>query len=100
MPRTIKEVLAKNNLLKGDIDLFVFHQANHFMLEKIRKSNAINQEKFYVNMSDIGNTVSASIPIALKRAEMDGVLKNGMKVMVVGFGVGLSWGATILTWTS
>jgi 3-oxoacyl-[acyl-carrier-protein] synthase-3 len=100
MPRTIKEVLSKNNLTKDEIDLFVFHQANHFMLEKIRKSNAIPQEKFYVNMSDIGNTVSASIPIALKRAEKDGVLKDGMKVMVVGFGVGLSWGATILTWTS
>lgn len=100
MPRTMKEVLAKNNLTKDEIDLFVFHQANQFMLDKIRKSNAIPQEKFYVNMSDIGNTVSASIPIALKRAETEGVLKEGMRVMVVGFGVGLSWGATILMWES
>ncbi len=98
IPTTMEEVLAKNNLTQDDVDLFVFHQANKFMLDTIRKTNLIPRKKFYVNMEDIGNTVSASIPIALKRAEADGVLREGMRVMVVGFGVGLSWGATILTW--
>ena len=98
IPTTMEEVLAKNNLTQDDVDLFVFHQANKFMLDTIRKTNLIPRKKFYVNMEDIGNTVSASIPIALKRAEADGVLREGMRVMVVGFGVRLSWGATILTW--
>ena len=82
------------------IDLFVFHQANKFMLDFLRKTIRIPAEKFYVNMADIGNTVSATIPIALRRAQDDGVLKPGMTVMLVGFGVGLSWGATILRWNT
>lgn len=98
VPKTIDEVLKKNGITKEQIDLFVFHQANKFMLDVLRKTCLIPKAKFYVNMEDIGNTVSASIPIALARAEEDGTLKKGMKVMVVGFGVGLSWGATVITW--
>ena len=96
VPTTMDAVCAKNAIMKDDVDLFVFHQANKFMLDKIRKVNMIPRDKFYVNMTDTGNTVSSTIPIALVRAEEDGQLKPGMKVMVMGFGVGLSWGATIL----
>lgn len=98
VPQTVQAALDKNGLLKENIDLFVFHQANRFMLEVLRKAVRIPREKFYVNMEDIGNTVSATIPIALSRAQADGTLKSGMKVMLVGFGVGLSWGATVITW--
>lgn len=96
VPAAVKTVLAKNDLVMDDIDLFVFHQANKFMLDYLKKLIKIPSEKLYINMQDIGNTVSATIPIALKRAETDNSLKKGYKVMLVGFGVGFSWGATII----
>jgi len=98
IPATVNEALLKNNLTFDDIDLFVFHQANKYMLDYLKKKIKIPDEKFYINLSETGNTVSASIPIALKMAEQEGKLKKGQKVMLVGFGVGLSWGATIIVW--
>lgn len=98
VPRTVKETLEKNQIMMEDIDLFVFHQANKYMLDFLCKKCKISPEKFYVNFADCGNTVSASIPIALARAVQDGTLKSGMKVMMVGFGVGLSWGAVVVNW--
>lgn len=98
VPKTIDEVCAKNDISRDDVDLYVFHQANKFMLDTIRKVAGLPKEKFYVNLEDTGNTVSSTIPIALKRAEAEGRLRKGMRVMVVGFGVGLSWGGTILNW--
>ena len=68
------------------------------MLDFLRKKLKIPEDKFYVNLEDTGNTVSATIPIALKRAEQEGRLKKGDKVLIAGFGVGLSWGSTVLTW--
>lgn len=97
VPKTMDDVLAKNNLSHGDIDLYVFHQANKFMLDTIRKVNGLPRDKFYVNLEATGNTVSSTIPIALKQLKDTGRLNPGMKVMLMGFGVGLSWGATILT---
>ena len=96
VPKTIDEVCAKNGISRDEVDLFVFHQANKFMLDTIRKVNGLPRDKFYVNLEDTGNTVSSTIPIALKRAEAEGKLRIGMKVMIMGFGVGLSWGGTIL----
>ena len=98
VPKTVNEILQKEKLKQEDINLFVFHQANKFMLDYLRKKIKIEKEKFYINLTDTGNTVSATIPIALKRAQEDGRLNKGDKVMLVGFGVGLSWGSTILTW--
>lgn len=98
VPQSIKNILDKHNLDLSDIDLFVFHQANKFMLDYLRKKMKIPEDKFYVDMEDIGNTVSATIPIALKRADEKGRLKKGDRVLIIGFGVGLSWGSTILTW--
>ena len=97
VPKTMEIVLAKNNLNRDDIDLYVFHQANKFMLDTIRKVNGLPRDKFYVNLENTGNTVSSTIPIALKQLENAGKLEPGMKVMLMGFGVGLSWGATIVT---
>lgn len=98
VPQSVKNILGKQNLELDDIDLFVFHQANKFMLDFLRKKIRIPEEKFYVNMQDIGNTVSATIPIALKRAEEEERLHKGDRVLITGFGVGFSWGSTILTW--
>ena len=66
------------------------------MLDFLRKKMEIDANKFYVNMEDIGNTVSVSIPIALKRAMQDGTIKNKNRIILCGFGVGLSWGTTII----
>ena len=96
VPKTMDTVLSKNNLTRDDIDLYVFHQANKFMLDTIRKVNGLPRDKFYVNIETTGNTVSCTIPIALKQLEESGRLQSGMKVMLMGFGVGLSWGATIV----
>lgn len=98
VPQSVKNILEKHNMTLDEIDLVVFHQANKFMLDYLRKKNKIPEEKFYINMSDTGNTVSATIPIALKKAQYEGRLKKGDKVLITGFGVGLSWGSTIITW--
>ena len=97
VPKTMDDVLAKNKLTHDDIDLYVFHQANKFMLDTIRKVNGLPRDKFYVNLETTGNTVSSTIPIALKQLQDAGKLHDGMKIMLMGFGVGLSWGATVLT---
>ena len=80
------------------VDLFVFHQANEYMLEHLRKRLKIPPEKFLVAMGHCGNTVSSTIPIALREAREDGLLKSGHLVILVGFGVGYSWAATLLRW--
>ncbi len=100
VPKLVHETLNKAHCTLEEIDLFVFHQANQYMLEHLRKKINIPSEKFYLCLRNYGNTVSSSIPIALANAEAEGVLKCGMRVMLVGFGVGYSWGATLLRWHS
>lgn len=94
VPKMVRQTLEKNNLSNDDIDLYVFHQANSFMLTHLRKKLKIAEEKFFINMADIGNTVSSTIPIALKDAQNAGLLKGN--ILIAGFGVGLSWGACSL----
>lgn len=96
VPKTMDEVCRKNGLTRDEVDFFVFHQANKFMLDTIRKVNMIPRDKFYIDFEDVGNTVSSTIPIALRRAQDNGIIHNGAKVMLMGFGVGLSWAGTIV----
>tara|TARA_B110000003_G_scaffold276387_1_gene322588 strand:+ start:1648 stop:2631 length:984 start_codon:yes stop_codon:yes gene_type:complete len=96
VPDLVEKTLIKNNLEKNEIDYFIFHQANSFMLDYLRKKIKIPKEKFYNNLEFSGNTVSSTIPIAIKLSQKAEKIKKGDKVMLVGFGVGLSWGATIL----
>jgi len=79
-----------------EIDLFIPHQANRHMLEHLRDKMGIAPERFFIGMEDCGNTVSASIPIAIQQARQQGRIKGGTRAMVIGFGVGYSWGACIL----
>jgi len=97
VPDLVKNVLFKHNMSLDQIDFCIFHQANKFMLEYLRKKLKIDPAKFYINMLETGNTVSATIPIALKDCLDAGLVKSGDKVLLVGFGVGYSWGATIVT---
>lgn len=96
VPALMKEILEKNDMENDDVDYFVFHQANKFMLNTIRKVCVLPKEKFYVNLSETGNTVSSTVMIGLKQCLEAGTITPKMKVMVTGFGVGLSWGGTIL----
>lgn len=96
IPSLITRSLEKNNLKFENIDYFIFHQANKYMLDYLRKKIKIPVEKFYSNMIETGNTVSATIPIALKDCIEKGVVKTGDKVLLCGFGVGYSYGATII----
>lgn len=98
VPTTVDEILRKTGMSKDDVDLFVFHQANAFMLEHLRKKLGVPAEKFFVSLAESGNTVSSTIPIALADAVEQGVLRSGMKVLLMGFGVGLSWGGMIVDW--
>lgn len=98
VPLTVNKLLNKANLALEEIDLFIFHQANKFILSHLQKKLGVDPERFWVAMEDVGNTVSSSIPIALKRALEAGKVKPGCTLMFVGFGVGYSWGSTIVKW--
>lgn len=94
VPSLVENTLSKNNLLLDDIDVFVFHQANKYMLNHLRKKIGIPEDKFYINIEEYGNTVSSTIPIALKEAINENKIKGN--VMLTGFGVGYSWGSCII----
>lgn len=96
VPAMMKDIQEKNGIGNDDVDFYVFHQANKFMLNTIRKVCLLPKDKFYVNLAQIGNTVSSTVLIGLKDSITNGMIKVGDKVMVTGFGVGLSWGGTIL----
>lgn len=94
VPPMVDELLEKNSLKKEDLDLYVLHQANSYMLSFLKKKLKIEDEKFFVNLSTCGNTVSSTIPIALCDVMQQNRLHGN--VLLAGFGVGLSWGGVIL----
>lgn len=96
VPALMNDVLAKNNVEKENVDYYVFHQANKFMLNTIRKVCVLPKERFYINLESTGNTVSSTVLIGLKECISSNLIKPGMNVMITGFGVGLSWAGTML----
>lgn len=96
VPQTVEQVLQKTNLSKKEIDYFVFHQANKFMLEFLQMKCDLTGYPFWNDVKEYGNTVSCSIPIAIKDMLQANQDKNIKKVLSVGFGVGLSWGGCIV----
>jgi 3-oxoacyl-[acyl-carrier-protein] synthase-3 len=98
IPGCVTALLDRAEIGMEAVDLFVLHQANQYMLEHLRKKIKIPERKFLIFMSNCGNTVSSTIPIALKHAHEEGRLKSGHLVMLVGFGVGYSWAAGLLRW--
>lgn len=97
VPEMVDLTLEENKTSKEEIDLFVFHQANKYMLNFLRKKIRIPEEKFYYYIENVGNTVSATIPIALYEAQRDKRILPGHKVLIAGFGVGYSWAGNMLT---
>jgi 3-oxoacyl-[acyl-carrier-protein] synthase-3 len=96
VPAMMERVLQSNGLTKDQIDLYVFHQANKFMLDTLRQVCLLPKDKFYIDLSTTGNTVSSSVLIALRDCLDRQLIGPGSTVMVAGFGTGLSLGGTIL----
>ena len=97
VPRVMRELLEKAGKTLDDVDHVIFHQANQFMLEALRKKIRIPPEKFIIDLDTIGNTVSSTIPIAIARGLRTGRLRSGDTVLLLGFGVGYSWAGTLAT---
>jgi 3-oxoacyl-[acyl-carrier-protein] synthase-3 len=100
VPKVVANLLNAARARLEDIDLFVFHQANRFMLDHLQKRLKVPPERFWVAMDDVGNTVSCTIPVALKKALGAGKIRPGNQLMLVGFGVGYSWGGTLVRWSA
>ena len=99
VPGHIREFLQQSELTTEDVDLFVFHQANEFMLEHLRRRLKIPKEKFAVRTSDVGNTVESSIPLALEPILRDRGIPAGGRVLLVAFGTGYSWASVLLEYS-
>jgi 3-oxoacyl-[acyl-carrier-protein] synthase III len=98
IPQAFQTLLNKTKYSINDIDHFIFHQANEYMLIHLRDKLKIPKEKFFLSLKKTGNTVSSSIPIALNCALTQKKINKGDRIMLLGFGVGYSWAGTVLTW--
>lgn len=96
VPKTVEEILTKASLRREEIDYYVFHQANRFVLSYLRQKCELMNFPYWEDVSEYGNTVSNSIPIALTDLLRKELEKQLEKVMLVGFGVGLSWGGCLV----
>jgi len=94
IPSLVAKTLEKNKLVLGNINLFVLHQANKFILDHLRKKIKIPEDKFYIFLENCGNTVSSTVPIALCEAKKENKLSGN--ILLCGFGVGYSWGSCII----
>ena len=95
-PKQIDMLLKKNNLKKTNIDQFIFHQASLMTLESIMRLMKLSKEQVFINVYNVGNTVSASIPITLKDAIDQDKINTGSTLILSGFGVGLSYGTILM----
>jgi 3-oxoacyl-[acyl-carrier-protein] synthase-3 len=98
MSDAAQRVLAECGLSVEDIDLLVPHQANRRIIEAIGQRLSIDPDKVYMNLDHTGNTSAASVPLALDEAISDGRLKKGDLVLMIVFGGGFTWGASVVEW--
>ena len=96
MEEAILKVMEESNLSIDDIDMIIPHQANQRIISNVSKRMGISEDKFFVNLKDYGNTSAASIAIALCEAKQQNKIKKSDKVVLVGFGAGLTWGSTLI----
>lgn len=100
IPKLVKKFLIDNDLSIDKIDKFYFHQASKLVLNAVSKKLDIPDHKLIINNQNIGNTVSSTIPISLKLSQMENSLKKDDLILIIGFGVGLSYGVTLIKWGS
>jgi len=96
VPTTMANILRKCGISKEDVDYFIFHQANKFMLNFLREKCGLMSAPFWNDIESYGNTVSTSIPLALRDLIFSGDIKKLKRVMLIGFGVGYSWGGCVV----
>ena len=96
--RSIRQLLEQEGCSLNDLDLVVCHQANARIVDHVAKKLGAREGLFYKNMERYGNTSAASIPIALDELSQEGALRPGMRVLMVGFGGGLTWAGALLRW--
>jgi 3-oxoacyl-[acyl-carrier-protein] synthase III len=96
VPRSMEQLLQKSRMTLDQVDFVILHQANKFMLERLRAKMKIPADKFWIDMENCGNTVSSTIPMALESARKKGRIRSGDRVALIGFGVGYSWAATMI----
>lgn len=96
VPKAADTLLQRAGRTKEDVDLFVLHQANKFMLDALRKKLKLPEDKLPITIESCGNTVSSTIPIAMYKLISTGKLQRGQRLMLIGFGVGYSWAACLL----
>lgn len=99
IPESINAILEKTNLTLDEIDYVVCHQANYRIIKNVYKKMKSSEDKFYMNLQEYGNTSAASIPLALGEMNEKGMLRPDDKIICVGFGGGLTWGATLMEWS-
>lgn len=98
VPECVEEVLKKAEVKKEEIRYYILHQANSRIIQSVAKRLKEPEEKFPMNLSLYGNTSAASIPILLDEMNRNGMLNRGDKLVLSGFGAGLTWGAVLLEW--
>ena len=98
IPLSMDQVLNQAKMSLDDIDYVICHQANERIIKHVYKKYQCSNKKFYMNLQEYGNTSAASIPLALAKMNEEGLLQKGMKIILVGFGGGLTWGAILMEW--
>ena len=98
VPKAVTDAVEKAGLQLEEIDLFLLHQANYRIIEAVSKRLGQPMEKFPTNLEECGNISAASVPILLDNVNNHGMMRKGMKIVLAGFGAGLTWGATVINW--
>ena len=98
VPHAISEALEKAGVPVDDVKLFVLHQANLRIIASVAKRLRQPMEKFPTNLEECGNISAASVPILLDKVRKDGMISKGDKIVMAGFGAGLTWGACVIEW--
>lgn len=98
VPKSIEEALEKANVKTDDVKYFLLHQANLRIIEAVAKRLGQSIEKFPTNLQECGNISAGSVPVLLDYVNRKGMLQKGDTIVLAGFGAGLTWGATVLTW--
>lgn len=98
VPEIVEELLEKARIQKEEISYFFLHQANRRIIEAAAKRTGVDISRFPMNLQEYGNTSAASIPILLDEWNKKGLLKKGDKLVLAGFGAGLSWAGSLLEW--
>ena len=98
VPASIKKVVEEAGLTIEDIDYFALHQANIRIIQSVAKRLKVSEDKFPTSLDHCGNISAASVPILLDEMNQKGMLKPGMKIVLSGFGAGLTWGSAVIEW--